>query len=118
AASALLGGVLVLSACSGGGDEATGDGGDSSQAQVDKAAAEKTSEAQIKITPENGSDNASINNSATVSVTKGTLTEVTMTTSDGTEVSGEISADKTSWKPSAQLERATTYKLAVTAEDS
>ncbi|CAL9468231.1 Ig-like domain-containing protein [Streptomyces sp. NPDC090994] len=118
AASALLGGVLVLSACSGGDDDAAGGGGESSQAQVDKAAAEKTSEAQIKITPKNGSDNASINNSATVSVTKGTLTEVKMTTSDGTEVSGEISADKTSWKPSAQLERATTYKLTVTAEDS
>ncbi|MGP2440470.1 L,D-transpeptidase [Streptomyces sp. JW3] len=118
AASALLGGVLMLSACSGGDDDATGGGGESSQTQVDKAAAEKTSEAQIKITPKDGSDNASINNSATVSVTKGTLTDVKMTTSDGTEVGGEISADKTSWKPSAQLERATTYKLTATAEDS
>ncbi|GGS25278.1 Ig-like domain-containing protein [Streptomyces griseoviridis] len=118
AASALLGGVLVLSACSGGDDDASGGGGGSSQAQVDKAAAEKTSEAQIKITPKDGSSNASINNSATVSVAKGTLTDVKMTTSDGTEVSGEISADRTSWKPSAQLERATTYKVTATAQDS
>ncbi|MET9868409.1 Ig-like domain-containing protein, partial [Streptomyces sp. NPDC006386] len=107
-ASALLGGVLVLSACSGGDDNASGgDGGDSSQSKVDEAAAKKTSEAQIKITPKDGSDNASINNSAAVTVSKGTLTNVKMTTSDGTEVSGQISADKTSWKPSTQLERST-----------
>ena len=119
AASALLGGVLVLSACSGGDDSASGDSGKGdSQAQVDEAAAKKSSEAQIKITPKDGSNNASINNSAAVTVTKGTLTEVKMTTADGTAVAGEISADKKSWKPSAQLERATTYKLSATAEDS
>ncbi|MFI8087121.1 Ig-like domain-containing protein [Streptomyces sp. NPDC086080] len=119
AASALLGGVLVLSACSGGGDDGSGgDGKDTSQAQVDEAAAKKSSEAQIKITPKDGSTNASINNSAAVTVSKGTLTEVKMTTSDGTAVAGEISADKKSWKPSAQLERATSYKLTATAEDS
>ncbi|GGW34290.1 L,D-transpeptidase [Streptomyces griseoloalbus] len=119
AASALLGGVLVLSACSGGDDSGSGDGGnDTSQAQVDEAAAKKSSEAQIVITPKDGSNNASINNSATVKVSKGTLSEVKMTTTDGTAVSGEISADKKSWKPSVQLERATTYKVTATAEDS
>ncbi|MEV0635393.1 Ig-like domain-containing protein [Streptomyces sp. NPDC050619] len=119
-ASALLGGVLVLSACSsGGGDDASGkDGGDTSQAKVDEAAAKKTSEAQIAITPKDGSDNASINNSAAVTVSKGTLTDVSMTTADGTEVGGQISADKLSWKPSAQLERSTTYKLTAEAKDS
>ncbi|MGW0710751.1 Ig-like domain-containing protein [Streptomyces sp. NPDC002643] len=120
-ASALLGGVLVLSACSGGdSDNASGNdgGGDSSQAKVDEAAAKKTSAADIKITPQDGSNNASINNSAKVTVSKGTLTEVTMTTADGTAVEGEISADKTSWAPTAQLERSTTYKVAVSAEDS
>ncbi|WP_344605953.1 L,D-transpeptidase [Streptomyces glaucus] len=119
AASALLGGVLVLSACSGGGDGASGGGNsDTPQAKVDEAAAEKTSEAQIEITPKDGSTNASINNSATVTVSKGTLTDVKMTTSDGTAVSGQISADKKSWKPSAQLERATTYRVTATATDS
>ncbi|GAA4069084.1 L,D-transpeptidase [Streptomyces shaanxiensis] len=118
-ASALLGGVLVLSACSGGDDNASGSGdGDTSQSKVDEAAAKKTSEAQIKITPEDGTDNASINNSAAVTVSKGTLTEVSMTTAEGAAVEGEISADKTSWKPSAQLERSTTYKVAVAAKDS
>ncbi|WP_314221205.1 L,D-transpeptidase [Streptomyces zaehneri] len=117
-ASALLGGVLVLSACSGGDSDASDGGGSSSQAKADEAAAKKSSEAQIKITPADGSDNASINNSATVKVSKGTLTTVTMTTSDGTAVEGALSADKTSWKPNAQLERSTTYKVAAEAKDS
>ncbi|MFF3907728.1 Ig-like domain-containing protein [Streptomyces sp. NPDC001848] len=119
AASALLGGVLVLSACSGGSSAASG-GGDNkdSQASVDEAAAKKTSEAQIKITPADGSDNASINNAAKVTVAKGTLTNVTMTTASGTPVAGQMSADKTSWAPTTQLDRATTYKIAVTAKDS
>ncbi|MDR6975656.1 hypothetical protein J2X68_002340 [Streptomyces sp. 3330] len=116
-ASALLGGVLVLSACSGGDSDASDSGGSSSQAKADEAAAKKSSEAQIKITPADGSDNASINNS-TVTVSKGTLTAVTMTTSDGTAVEGALSADKTSWKPAAQLERSTTYKVAAEAKDS
>ncbi|MFD9431648.1 Ig-like domain-containing protein [Streptomyces sp. NPDC060002] len=118
AASALLGGVLVLSACSGGDSDASDGGGSSSQAKADEAAAKKSSEAQIKITPADGSDNASINNSAAVTVSKGTLTAVTMTTSDGTAVEGALSADKTSWKPNAQLERSTTYKVAAEAKDS
>ncbi|WP_208117164.1 L,D-transpeptidase [Streptomyces sp. NBC_00582] len=117
-ASALLGGVLMLTACSSG-DSSASDGKDSSsQAKADEAAAKKSSEAQIKITPADGSNNASINNSAAVTVSKGTLTEVTMTTADGTAVQGALSADKTSWKPSVQLERSTTYKVAASAKDS
>ncbi|MER6164130.1 L,D-transpeptidase [Streptomyces violaceorubidus] len=119
AASALLGGVLVLSACSSSDADTSGGGdGRTSQAEVDEAAAKKTSEAQIKITPQDGSNNASINNSAGVTVSKGTLTEVKMTASDGTEVKGEISADKTNWKPEGQLERATKYQITATAQDS
>ncbi|MGW2937892.1 L,D-transpeptidase [Streptomyces sp. NPDC001156] len=116
-ASALLGGMLVLTACSGGKD-AAGGGESTSQAKADEAAARKASEADIKITPADGSDNASINNAAKVTVSKGTLTGVTMTTASGTAVAGQISADKMSWAPSGQLERATTYKVAATAKDS
>ncbi|KPI04899.1 ErfK/YbiS/YcfS/YnhG family protein [Actinobacteria bacterium OK006] len=119
AASALLGGVLVLSACSSGdGSKASASDGETSQAQADAAAAKKSSQAQIKITPADGSDNASINNAAAVTVSKGTLTAVTMTTESGTPVSGQISADKKSWKPASPLERATTYKVAAEATDS
>ncbi|MET7700941.1 Ig-like domain-containing protein [Streptomyces sp. NPDC005485] len=122
AASALLGGVLVLTACGGGDDKASGSGdggGDSSsQAKVDEAAAKKTSEAQIKITPKDGSDNASINNAAKVTVSKGSLTDVTMKTAAGSAVAGQISADKKTWAPTGQLERSTTYKVTAEAKDS
>ncbi|WP_137993706.1 L,D-transpeptidase [Streptomyces vilmorinianum] len=120
AAAAVLGGVLVLSACSGGDKGGASDSSASpqSQAQVDEAAAQKTSKAQISIEPKNGADNASINNAAKVTVADGTLTEVTMTTQDGESVKGEMSADKLSWKPTEQLKRATVYKIAATAVDA
>ncbi len=118
-ASALLGGVLVLSACGGGDDKAWGtESGGTSQAKADEAAARKSSVAEIKIMPKDGSDNASINKAAKVSVTKGTLKSVEMTSADGTAVDGEISADKKRWASSGRLERATTYKIKATAVDS
>ncbi|MFJ9864367.1 Ig-like domain-containing protein [Streptomyces sp. NPDC101165] len=117
-ASALLGGVLVLTGCSGGGDAKSADNGDTSQAKADEAAAKKSSAAQITITPKDGSNNASINNSAAVTVAKGTLTGVTMTTADGKAVAGALSANKKSWKPTTQLERSTGYKVAAEAKDA
>ncbi|MGW0731246.1 L,D-transpeptidase [Streptomyces sp. NPDC002851] len=119
ALSALLGGVLVLSACTGGegGDEGGGTG-KKQQNQADEAAAKETSKARIKITPKNGEQRASINNAARVTVTHGTLTEVSMKTAEGTEVPGTLAADKMSWKPDAQLERATSYKVQAEAKDS
>ncbi|RDG36815.1 L,D-transpeptidase [Streptomyces corynorhini] len=118
AASAVLGGVLVLSACSDSGDKASGDSSSSSQSQADAAAAKQTSEAQIAIAPKNGATNVGINNDAKVTVTKGTLTEVKMTTADGTAVKGTLSDDAKSWQPDAQLERSTVYKVAATAKDA
>lgn len=120
AAAAVLGGVLVLSACSDSdkGGAADGSATPQSQAQVDEAAAQKTSKAQISIAPKNGADNVSINNGTEVKVTQGTLSQVTMTTEDGKTVDGEMSADKLSWKPSEQLKRATVYKIAATATDA
>ncbi|MFE6103553.1 Ig-like domain-containing protein [Streptomyces laurentii] len=119
AAAAVLGGVLVLTACN---DGDTGGSGASqsgqSQAQVDEAAAQKTSKAQITIAPKNGAQNASINNDAKVTVSSGKLTEVTMTSAEGKAVQGEISADGLSWKPSTALQRATVYKIAATAKDA
>ncbi|MFD6247835.1 L,D-transpeptidase, partial [Streptomyces roseolus] len=120
-AAAVLSGVLVLSACNddeASGPAASGSASATSQAQVDEAAEQKTSKAQITISPENGSQNASINNDAKVAVTEGKLTEVTMTSSEGTAVKGEIAADGLSWKPTGQLERATVYKIAATAVDA
>lgn len=120
AAAAVLGGVLVLSACNDGdkGGSASGSATPQSQAQVDEAAAQKTSKAQITISPKNGAQNASINNDAKVTVAEGKLTEVTMTSAEGEAVKGEIAADGLSWKPTGQLKRATVYKIAATATDA
>ncbi|GGU73720.1 lipoprotein [Streptomyces litmocidini] len=120
AAATVLSGVLVLSACNDGDKDgsASGSASPQSQAQVDEAAAQKTSKAQITISPKNGAQNASINNDAKVTVTEGKLTEVTMTSAEGAQVKGEIAADGLSWKPSEQLERATVYKIAATATDA
>ncbi len=121
AASALLSGVLVLSACSDGGDKGGTTAAESSkksQAEVDEAAAKDTSKARIAITPKGGADNVSINRGTEVTVSDGKLTEVTMTSSAGEKVAGTIAADGRSWKPDAQLERSTTYKISATAADS
>ncbi|MET9373246.1 Ig-like domain-containing protein [Streptomyces sp. NPDC002992] len=119
ATAAVLGGVLVLSACSDGDKGGAPDSSASqSQAQVDEAAAQKTSKAQIAISPKNGADNVSINNGTEVKVSEGTLSQVTMTDAEGKSVEGEMSADKLSWKPSKQLKRSTVYKIAATATDA
>ncbi|MET7715180.1 Ig-like domain-containing protein [Streptomyces sp. NPDC005407] len=117
AASAVLGGMLVMSACSGDGDKGA-ESSKKSQAQVDAAAAKDASKARISISPKNGATNAGINNDAKVTVSDGTLTQVTMTTADGQSVKGTLAADGKSWKPDAQLERSTTYKIAATAKDT
>jgi lipoprotein-anchoring transpeptidase ErfK/SrfK len=117
AASAVLGGVLVMSACSGDGDKGA-ESSKKSQAQVDAAAAKDASKARIAISPKNGATNAGINNDAKVTVSDGTLTQVTMTTADGQSVKGTLAGDGKSWKPDAQLERSTTYKIAATAKDT
>ncbi|MEU6057423.1 Ig-like domain-containing protein [Streptomyces sp. NPDC047097] len=123
AASVVLGGVLVLSACGGGDSEAdsgsgSGDGKSSSQSQVDDAAAKETSQAKIAIAPKNGAQDVGINDDAKVTVSEGTLTEVTLTGPDGKTVEGELAADGKSWQPTQQLERATLYKIAASAKDS
>ncbi|MFF3555514.1 Ig-like domain-containing protein [Streptomyces tsukubensis] len=118
-ASAVLGGVMVLSACSGDGDKNSGGGTDTgkkSQAQVDEAAAKQVSKARIAIEPKNGTANAGINN-AKVTVADGSLTEVKMVTSEGTPVEGAISADGKSWAPAKPLKRSTTYKVTASAKD-
>jgi hypothetical protein len=121
ATSVLLSGVLALSACTNGGDagsSTTTRSSKKSQAEVDEAAAKGASKARIAIQPKDGADNVSINRGTTVTVSGGKLTEVTMTSTAGTEVAGTIAADGKSWRPDAPLKRSTTYKISATAADS
>lgn len=120
AISAVLGGVLVLSACSdGGGGSPKGNGEASkSQADVDAAAAKDTSKAKIAITPKDGAGNVGLNDSANVAVSDGTLTQVELKSSEGTVVAGKIAADGKSWKPDTALKRSTKYAVSATAKDA
>lgn len=117
ATAALLGGVLTLSACGGG--DSGGDSGADKTKQVDEAAAKDASDAKIKITPKDGTDNAGINSDAKVEVSGGKLTDVTMTAvASKAKVEGSISADGKSWSPKGQLDRQTKYTISAHAEDS
>ncbi|MFD3700588.1 Ig-like domain-containing protein [Streptomyces sp. NPDC058646] len=119
AVSAVLGGVLMLSACNDGGGEPKGNGEASkSQAEVDAAAAKDASKARIEITPKDGATNVALNDGAGVTVSDGTLTKVELKTSEGAAVAGKIAADGKSWKPDAALKRSTKYALAATAKDA
>lgn len=119
AISAVLGGVLMLTAC-GGGDDAKPKGGESgnAQADVDAAAAKDASKAKITITPKDGATNVGLNDAANVAVADGTLTQVELKTSEGAAVAGKIAADGKGWKPDAALKRSTKYALAATAKDA
>ncbi|MFD0719659.1 Ig-like domain-containing protein [Streptomyces globosus] len=116
AISALLGGVLMLTACTGGDEKAGGGDTGKSQSDVDAAAAKDASKAKITITPKDGTDNAGLDSTA-VSVADGTLTAVELKTSEGAAVPGKIAADGKSWKPEAPLKRSTKYALSATAKD-
>ncbi|MGW5851326.1 L,D-transpeptidase [Streptomyces sp. NPDC055254] len=119
AVSAVLGGVLMLSACNGGGGEPTGKGEASkSQAEVDAAAAKDASKARIAITPKDGATNVGLNDATNVAVSDGTLTKVELKASEGTAVAGKIAADGKSWKPDTALKRSTKYSLSATAKDA
>ncbi|MFD3539568.1 Ig-like domain-containing protein [Streptomyces sp. NPDC058662] len=119
AVSAVLGGVLMLSACNDGGGEPKANGEASkSQAEVDAAAAKDASKARIAITPKDGATNVGLNDATNVAVSDGTLTKVELKTSEGTAVAGKITADGKSWKPDTALKRSTKYSLSATAKDA
>ncbi|WP_406482261.1 Ig-like domain-containing protein [Streptomyces platensis] len=82
------------------------------------AAVENASVAKIKVSAKDGATNASISDTG-VRVTGGKLTEVKLTEANsGKKVTGAISSDGTSWKPGAQLERGTKYRIVAKAKDA
>lgn len=119
AVSAVLGGVLMLSACNDAGNDKAKSSAETgkSQADVDAAAAKDTSKARIAITPKDGATNIGLNDATNVTVSDGTLTKVELKTTDGTAVPGKITADGKTWKPDGALKRSTKYALAATAKD-
>ncbi|MFJ9470502.1 L,D-transpeptidase [Streptomyces caniferus] len=114
----LAAGALALSACGGDASAGGNDDGKNGQAGADAAAKKDASDAKITVSSKDGATNASINDTG-VKVTGGKLTEVKLTEADsGKDVTGAISSDGASWKPGAQLERGTKYRLVANAKDA
>ncbi|AZM53772.1 hypothetical protein DMA15_15290 [Streptomyces sp. WAC 01529] len=101
-------GALTLTAC----------GGDADADNDKKGASAAAKGADITISSKDGATDASINATG-VKVKHGKLTSVKMTSvTSGAAVEGTISADGTTWKPKAQLERGTKYKVTANAKDA
>ncbi|WP_107068297.1 Ig-like domain-containing protein [Streptomyces sp. CT34] len=128
AGAALLGGVLTVAA---GGASSAADRSDAANTgrhentqQMDEAASQADSQANINIVPQDGSTDVATGGTK-VTVTGGKLTDVTMTTvaAHGGQaaqktVAGTLSADGTSWRPQQALAHSTTYKITAQAADS
>ncbi|MHA6762578.1 L,D-transpeptidase [Streptacidiphilus sp. PAMC 29251] len=109
--------VLVVAACSGSGS-GSGSGSDSGSGAGSGSGTPKTSKAVLTVTPANGAKQVDFTAPVKVAVSSGTLSEVTLTGSDGKPVAGTLSADKLSWTSTGKLGSGTSYKLTATAADS
>ncbi|MDX2546489.1 Ig-like domain-containing protein [Streptomyces sp. WI04-05B] len=124
ATTGAIGGVLAVTALGGVSDAAADDGNKAgnvpaSQAEAQQAGAQVASDARMDITPGQGAYGVGANDPVGVTVSRGKLTQVTMTAiATGAEIPGTLSADGTSWKPNGRLERATRYQIAAEAEDA
>ncbi|MCD0483018.1 Ig-like domain-containing protein [Streptacidiphilus sp. ASG 303] len=124
-ALALLLGLLLalVTACSSGGskssDASGGKGGaDKGASQADKAAAQKTSDAVISITPKDGASNVPTRDALKVTVAKGKLTSVKVTSESGAAVAGALAADGSSWTPADSLNTGVKYRVEAHAKDA
>jgi lipoprotein-anchoring transpeptidase ErfK/SrfK len=80
-------------------------------------AAPKVSQAQIRITPEDGAHDVRLADPFMVEVTDGRLTSVKVENADGTVVGGKTDAGGRSWRPTAALTLSTRYTVDAYAVD-
>ncbi|MEV8099315.1 Ig-like domain-containing protein [Kitasatospora sp. NPDC085879] len=114
---AALSGVLLLAACSGGGDGAAGGSGGSG-GSGGKGGAAKASAAVLSIEPKDGAQNVAPG-AVKVSVATGKLIEVAVTDKDGKPVEGSIASDGLTWTPAAGgLAVGSAYKVSARASDA
>ncbi|WP_434095267.1 L,D-transpeptidase [Streptomyces flaveolus] len=114
----MLGVLLAVSACGGGGaDSGSGDGkGDNAKDAT--AAQSKQSEAVVTIAPANGAKAVDTSGALKVGAAKGKLTEVVVKDAEGDPVEGKISGDGATWTPSTHLAASTAYTVHAVAKDS
>ncbi|MEU2115902.1 Ig-like domain-containing protein [Streptomyces sp. NPDC016459] len=114
AAGAML---LVLTAC-GGGETAGGTGGQGPAAQGGGTQGNAASQAVVTILPKDGAESVATSGALKVTAAQGKLTTVTVADSKGTAVEGKVSADGSSWTPTAHLAGGTQYKVHAIAKDA
>lgn len=112
----VLGAMLVLTACGGGG---SGKGGSEQEGKGDGGKVENAaSQAVVTIAPKDGADAVATMGALKVTAAKGKLTTVTVQDDKGTKIEGRISADGAAWQPLQHLAGATKYKVHAVAEDA
>ncbi|MFD3725577.1 Ig-like domain-containing protein [Streptomyces sp. NPDC058671] len=114
AAGAML---LVLTAC-GGGETSGGTGGQGPAAQRGGTQGNAASQAVVTILPKDGAESVATSGALKVTAAQGKLTTVTVADSKGTAVEGKVSADGSSWTPTAHLAGGTQYKVHAIAKDA
>lgn len=106
-AAAAVGGTGLVAACTG--DQGSGGSG------VPIKTPEVPPVASIVVNPADGASDVSVTDRVTVSVEKGTLSEVALTNPDGKRVEGKLAGDKGSWRTTEPLGFGKTYTYAATA---
>ncbi|MET9776414.1 Ig-like domain-containing protein [Streptomyces sp. NPDC006367] len=114
----MLGVLLAVSACGGGGAEAGSGNGKGGTGKDSTAAQSKQSEAVVTIAPANGATSVDTSGTLKVTAAKGRLTEVVVKDSEGTPVDGTISGDGAAWTPSTHLAASTAYTVHAVAKDA
>ncbi|NGN64567.1 L,D-transpeptidase family protein [Streptomyces sp. A7024] len=109
----LAGAVMVLVAACGGGDGDDDKGKSGEKGKDDK----KASQAVVEIAPKNGADGVATEDALKVTASKGKLTSVKVADAKGNAVKGDISKDRTEWKPADHLATQTKYTVNAVAED-
>ncbi|GHF37427.1 lipoprotein [Kitasatospora xanthocidica] len=127
-----MGGVLLMTAACGDGQDKGGDaaatagatasssaapGGTGGTGGTEAATTPKTSVAVLNVEPKDGAQGVAPN-ALQVSVTKGKLTTVEVTDKNGKPVQGAISPDGSGWKPAAGLAPGTAYTVNAQATDA
>ncbi|MEO3749730.1 Ig-like domain-containing protein [Streptomyces sp. B6B3] len=109
--AALLGGLLLVTGCSGSGEaeEPNDDPGASSSP--------KPAAVEIRIAPEDGANGVATSGELAVTAEGGTLTEVTVSDADGRAVPGELAEDGGSWEPNEHLANAARYTVEAVGEN-
>ncbi|MYW63634.1 L,D-transpeptidase family protein [Streptomyces sp. SID8379] len=108
-------GLLLVTACGGGGGSDTGSDG---KGTSDKAGEDtKASVAVVTVAPKDGADGVATSGALKVTSAKGKLTEVKVADNKGKAVDGRITGAGTTWTPDAHLAASTKYKVHAVAKD-